>query len=156
MKYEIRSIKCVLLLALFVFGRCELKSNNMHGEKKVDSRMVKLANVYSDSENVGRLIEILERSDCYYGKRVGIEGKISDVYQAYEDLKENVSDSVWVKLSYSRSGVMRVYAYQALENNRSLQKQLKKRLENDSTKVCFKISDMESIETIMEFISDKN
>ena len=100
--------------------------------------------VQTDKRSREALISIIENSDCFYGKMIGITGNPSSVHEAYEELRSFADDSLWLRLSFSKSVVMRLYAYRALEGNEQLREQLQLRYLNDSSEVCIRISDTET------------
>ena len=95
------------------------------------------------NKEIERLLTVLENSDCYYGKGVGISGEPNETYNSYSKLKDIVSDDDWYKLSYKKSPVLRIYSYNALvEKNDTLAILLQKRLMLDTTVFCSKINDL--------------
>ena len=83
------------------------------------------------------LISIIEASEYIEAKHIGFIGEKSKIYSCYEKLLEIASDSLWIELSYSKSPVMRCYAYQALllKENINLPS-IRNRLIKDTSSVC--------------------
>lgn len=94
-------------------------------------------------KNTSSLIEEIESSNCVYGKYTGIDGKTSDTYESYERLLDILPDSMWIRLTFSKSPSMRVYAYQALQLKQNSELYgVEKRLSTDTSTVCWKKSDI--------------
>ena len=97
---------------------------------------------FMDTMDINDLISAIESSENIEGEHIGMEGRKSYIFSCYEKLLEVASDSLWVKLSYSKSPVMKYYAYKALfsKENTNLQS-VRDRLIKDTSQVCFHITD---------------
>ena len=88
-------------------------------------------------------MNILKQSKCVYGKHIGIEGKTSKEYEAFEKLNKQVSDSFLFSLINYKSSVVRIYAYNALvERNITLSKEAQNYLKNDTAIICTQTNDI--------------
>jgi len=95
--------------------------------------------VYYDT---GELIRTIEKSRCFCGEFTGIGGEKSETYLNFQMLLKVASDSLWFKLSFSKSPVMRLYAFHALEiKNKKMRDIVKLRLESDTATVVWRNSD---------------
>ncbi|WP_276482434.1 hypothetical protein [Paraflavitalea pollutisoli] len=74
----------------------------------------------------------LEASEEIQGEGIGISGTPSATYESFKLLDGLLSDTAWLQLTYSKSPVMRVYAYQALQKrNKAMTEEVKVRLSHD-------------------------
>ena len=99
---------------------------------------------FRNSDYIDDLISVIESSKDIEGEYVGgWATKKSHTYNCYKTLLEIVSDSLWVELSYSKSPVMRYYAYEALLTRESANlSSVRSRLLKDTTQVCFHTCDI--------------
>jgi len=82
--------------------------------------------------NIQTLITGIELSDRVYIGGIGITGEESREYDCYKRLCEICPDSVFVRLSFNKSAVVRLYAYYALlKKNKTLALRVQERLLND-------------------------
>ena len=88
--------------------------------------------------NINDLISTIESSKYIEREYIGGWGaKKSYIYGCYEKLLEIASDSLWIELSYSKSPVMRYYAYKALLSKESSEfPAVRNRLIRDTSPVC--------------------
>lgn len=134
-----------ILFSVFalLLGSCQSANNDAYERK---------------TENSGELIisqsvEKLEGSDCVESKYIGIEGKPSEIYAAYDTLLKIASDSLWIKLSYDKSGVVRFYAFQALFAKKSPRvAEVISRLKNDTAFICSLGGDLKLYGTVGSFV----
>jgi hypothetical protein len=107
-------------------------------------------------KDINVLIRTIESSDALYGKAVGINGETNFVYSSFERLSRLASDSLWFKLSYSSSPVMRAYAYDALKSkNQLMALDVANRLKDDTTKIRWISSDMSITCSVNYYIAIK-
>jgi hypothetical protein len=112
---------------------------------------------FIDTMDTDDLISAIESSENIESKHIGIEGRKSYIYCCYEKLLETASDSLWVKLSYSKSPVMRYYAYKALFSRESTNLQsVRNRLIKDSSQVCYHTRDMINCLYILGELIERN
>lgn len=105
--------------------------------------------------DVKMLISIVDSSNCMYSRGIGIEGKENITFAAFDRLNQLASDSLLLQLSYSSNPVMRAYSYNALRyRNRVLASSVKKRLKNDTARLCWITNDMDLTCTISFFVSN--
>jgi hypothetical protein len=103
--------------------------------------------------NLKILITRIEASDCVYGAGIGIESRANATYESYDRLNKLISDSEWLNLSYSRSTVMRIYAFKALlERNQLMAAEVRHRLKTDSSTFCYIANDIEYTSSVSKFV----
>ena len=95
------------------------------------------------------LIVSLEGSSCVESKYIGYAGTPSQTYEIYDRLLKIVPDSLWWRLTFSKSGVMRYYAFQTLlmKNDPRLV-EVVNRLKNDTTFICCHRADLDLSNTV--------
>jgi len=102
------------------------------------------------------LINIIESSDCYYGKHISSFDEESLTYRSYKCLFEMCSDSIWLEFSNSKSNVMKAYSYDALlEKNSSFAEIVKKRFLLDTSTLCFVSNDMSETISLSQYVKYK-
>jgi hypothetical protein len=102
---------------------------------------------------ISQLITELEESKCVETKYVGIEGRPSETYAVYEKLLEAAPDSLWWNLTYSKSGVMKFDAFQALSRKRDPRLvEIINRLKNDTSSIRYRSADVEIPGTVGFFV----
>ena len=115
-----------------VVGTSEPKFNSMIDWTLVDTVV-----------DIDYFISRIESSENIESKHIGFTGEKSIIYSYYEKLLEIASDSLWIELSYSKSAVMRYYAYQALLSKGNIRfLSVRNRLIKDTSCVCFHTFDM--------------
>ena len=146
--------KYILFILLLFTVSCNTKQEN-----KVNLDTIDMNEIDSNSIDkwtflkVDDLISAIESSENIESKYIGFEGRKSYIYSCYEKLLEVASDSLWVKLSYSKSPVMRYYACMALLSNKSANFiSVKNRLLKDTTEVCYHAMDVTICITLGERI----
>ena len=132
------------ILLILIFG-CKMKNKK---EEEINLLAIKEA-------SINRMILKIESSKCYESKHIGFTGENSILYETYETLNQIASDSLWLKLTYSKSPVMRCYAYHAIlsKQNNKLINEVKSRLINDTTRLDFYSCDIyEKGGTVSNFV----
>ena len=132
----------VLCITISLCNRREI--NKMHVNtmsiNKIDS--IRDWN-FRNRDYIDNLISMIESSKNIESEYIGYTGERSKVYICYKELLEIASDSLWVKLSYSKSVAMRYYAYEALLMKESTNlSSVRNRLLKDTTQVCFHTYDI--------------
>ena len=138
--------KYIWFILLLLFASCypnyveEMEVTDMN---EINSNSTDNLDFIDTDINIDDLISAIESSERIESKHIGIEGSISHLYNNYEKLLEIASDSLLIKLSYSKSPVMRYYASKALLSNESPNfLSVRNRLLKDTTEVCYHTSDM--------------
>jgi hypothetical protein len=133
--------KCIWFILLLFFISCyPIQENDV-----IDMNETNLKSTDYDFSfsTIDDLISAIESSENIESKHIGIEGRKSYIYNCYEKLLEVASDSLWTELSYSKSPVMRYYAYKALFSRESANLQsVRNRLVKDTAQVCYHTMDM--------------
>lgn len=107
--------------------------------------------------NIDRLVSRIDSSDCVYFGRIGYAGEESMVYDTYLRLLQIAPDSIWLRLSFSKNPVLRVYAFEALESQKSKYLQVvKNRLRKDKATICYVSADIRIIYSISSLVSSGN
>lgn len=89
-----------------------------------------------------RLHNITAMVNCVYFGKIGYAGEENEVYDSYQRFLEIAPDSMWVKLSYNKNPILRIYAFDELDTRKSLCLQdVKKRLQKDEATVCHVFAD---------------
>jgi hypothetical protein len=103
---------------------------------------------------IHQLIFQLEHSICVIIGGVGITGKDSPSSDSYKTLLRIAPDSAWVRLSYSKNPVARMYAFEALlsKNSPDLER-VRGRLKNDTAVVCEISDDVTVTSSIGDLVS---
>lgn len=84
------------------------------------------------------LINSLAAYDCVHTSGIGITGEYSEQYARFERLTQLLTGEEWLDLIDHESAVVRLYAFQALEELHSdLLPQAQEQLKNDTTSVCY-------------------
>lgn len=127
-----------IILLLLCIG-CNIKQEN-----KLE---LYINEIYSDSiyclnfrnvDDIDGLISMIESSKKIEGEYIGFTAEKSEIYTCYKTLLELASDSLWIELSYSKSVVMRYYAYRALLSKGNVNLlSIRNRLIKDTTQVCY-------------------
>jgi hypothetical protein len=128
--------------------------DNVKVTNKDSVRYVKFPYIGKENDII-KLINRIDSSECVYFGSVGIAGEESEVYDCYQRLLEIAPDSVWIKLSYNENPVLRLYAFEALKATKSpdLQK-TKARLQRDKATVCYISADNRVIYSISSYVTD--
>ena len=141
MKKYIGSVFLFILL-LFAMSYYE-KQKSKKELSATNMEMTKLDSFLLVINSPDYLISLIEASEQIESKYIGFEGRESHVYNSYEKLLDIVSDSLWVKLSYSKSPVMRYYACRALFSNGSDNfLSVRDRLKKDTAHIRFQSFDV--------------
>jgi hypothetical protein len=112
-------------------------------DKQTRSHHIILASDTTGNPTLTGLVKTIENSDCFYSKGVGIDGRSNETYKAYSDLLKQTSNEFWYKMSYSRSAVLKVYAYKTLfDRNDSTVTAIQNRLRHDSVIFCLSSNDL--------------
>ncbi|HOF17194.1 MAG TPA: hypothetical protein PLF32_03915 [Bacteroidales bacterium] len=129
----------ILFVLLFVCISCNTKERKNSTFKDSIDSVLKV----NSREYINDKISVIESSKQIEGKHIGYGGQISGIYSCYEILLKNISDSLWIELSYSKSPVMRYYAYQALLSKGNIKfLSVWNRLRKDTSSVCFQTCDV--------------
>lgn len=124
-----------LLLIGFTLGLNSCThTNSSFSQKKRGGRYrnaeMELFKIQSDSTNgnshkvsTDNYVKIIAATNEMHNEHIGITGSTSEVYKAYESLKENCSFSELYPLLKHDSSAVRVYAYQAIVSKDSTQQE---------------------------------
>ena len=149
MKYDI------IILLLLIGCNTNLKSRNSEdlNNKRSIQDTFKSYGVKKDSI-IQKLVAQIENSNCVYIGGNSIAGEDNEVYICYQNLLEIASNSLWIKLSSSKSAVMRFYAYRILlEKKPKGFEAIKERLKKDTTNICWYLDDVHLNGSIGYFVS---
>ena len=124
----------ILLLLLFLAGCCP-KQEKATGINEISLILMDDRYLFF---TINDLISTIESSKYIERKYVGgWAARKSHIYDCYEKLLEIASDSLWVELSYSKSPVMKYYAYNALFSKGNINSlSIRNRLIGDTSSVC--------------------
>ena len=129
-------ISFILLFILLLLAMSYYEKQKSKKELEAKPYTSVFDSLLNEMESVDNLISIIESSKRIESKYLGFEGE-SAIYSVYEKLLDQVSDSLWVELSYSKSPVMRYYACMALFSNESADySSVRDRLIKDTSHVC--------------------
>ena len=134
--------KYIGIFILLLFISCYSKQYKEYGV--IDTNQT---NSYSISDfsfsTTDDLISTIELSENIESEHIGFNAEKSYIYSCYTDLLEVASDSLWLELSYSKSAVMRYYAYKALLSKESTNlHSIRNRLIKDTSHVCLYAMDI--------------
>ena len=137
------------ILLLFTVGCYPDIENEAFYMNETDSNSTK----EWDFLDINDMIFAIESSENIEREYIGIERRKSCIYSCYEKLLKIVSDSLWIKLSYSKNPVMRYYAYNALLTRKNDNiSSIRNRLIKDRESVCVHTCDMINCEILGELI----
>ena len=127
-----------ITIVLFSCKNCQNSKTNTITNNELGST---IGNIHNN--RIENLINIIEASNCVYGKGVGIAGKPNQTYEAFSELNNLASDSLLFKLTYHNNTILKIYAYKALvERNSNLAKKVQDRLKFDTATFCNQINDI--------------
>lgn len=149
-------MKYLQIFMLLLIG-CSSNSNQAMKIIKADSaRFVKFLYIAKEN-NIQKLVTLIDRSDCVYIGGIGYTGDESEVYDSYQRLLEIAPDSLWVKLSFNKNPVLRVYALKALvTKNSSKLFEANDRLQKDKDTICYVAGDTRMSFSVSFFVSSTN
>lgn len=99
------------------------------------------------------LTEILKNSKCITGRIIGISGEESMYPAVFFRFCQLASDSLLFSLAKSDYSSLKVYSYKCLQKRNKFQsEEVRRRLINDTNKICIKRSDIETIMTVSNAI----
>ena len=149
-------MKYFQLFILVLIG-CGHKPKTPVKAKAIDRDAVRFAKFPSIARetDIQQLIGVINNSDCAYFGRIGYAGEENEVYDCYQRLLEIAPDSIWVKLSYNKNPILRIYASDALETRKSLYlRDVKKRLQKDTARFWHAAADMRMELSVGFFVSN--
>jgi len=130
--FTFMKISIIILFIIFIACNSSEESKKIFDHNKRNGQKANLIGV----------IKLLETTDCYYSKHIGIDGHENAVYESYQVLQDNATDSLLITLTNSKSAAMRVYALKALlERKSSKTDSIKEKFMHDSAMLCYKSND---------------
>jgi hypothetical protein len=146
------------LLALPILVGCNREPSTIRSRNTARSSIL-LTERYFDLPKeleMQRLAARMVKSNKVILGGVGFSGVETSEYSSYKQLLAIAPDSFWIRLSYSRNPVARVYAFEALFDRKSPDLfSIAERLKNDSSSVEEWSGCVEMPERIDEFVAFK-